>query len=355
MVEIKLPEADTSSGHYTEYSFDTAEHFYDVLLNFDDTLDKNLASYYPAMHGQNRWVFRGHWDNDWELIPSIFRKGWHKKFLLKPFNGPPYVDKIGKLQVAYLDKIDFIKVSPKNRLNYHIMMELILLERFMETANSLGIECNYTPHPYEDYKRVRMGLNDFAALTLIDWPDSQLWPLMALAQHHGVPTRLLDFTRNPFFAAFFAASYPFFEEYLTKRKRLKKNKKMCIWGIDKKNATHIISMTHDRPWQEIPTPSNRSSNLFAQEGLLMLDRGANDYFITKKKWRDFQNMGEPDYGKPDYFVKFTLPQSEYKNLLRRLWENDITPARIMPNLDRVAQTLEYNHWLWTEKQLKTNR
>ncbi len=349
MVEVKLPEADISSGKYTEYSFETADAFYDVLLNFDDTLDKNLASYYPAMHGQNRWVFRGHWDNDWELIPSIFRKGWHKKFLLKPFNGPPYVDKIGKLQVAYLDKIDFIKVSPKNKLNFHIMMELILLERFMETANSLGIKCNYTPKPYTDYERVRMGLYDNAFLSLLDWPDSELWPLMALAQHHGVPTRLLDFTRNPFFAAFFAASYPFFEEYLTKRKRPKKNKKMCIWGIDKKNATHIISMTHDRPWQEIPTPSNRSSNLFAQEGLLMLDRGANDYFITKKKWRDFQNMGQPDC-----FVKFTLPQSEYKNLLRRLWENDITPAQIMPNLDRVAQTLEYNHWLWTEKQLIIN-
>ncbi len=98
--------------------------------------------------------------------------------------------------------------------------------------------------------------------------------------------------------------------------------------------------------KEVSVINNRSSNLFAQEGVLILDENANKkYTKNNKGWQKLQDMG-----KTNLFIKLTLPRKEYENLLVLLLRHNITPARIMPNIDKVTQTLEYIKWLREEKK-----
>ena len=323
-VEVESPKTIKTLEGY-EYRFKTAKGFYYALLNFDNMIVKELPPYESQRPRGSRWIFRGHWDSEWSILPSALRDEWHKKFrkqLSSPF-------------LLFLQK----RFKPDSKfkqsefdLRAQIRTEYDLLKQFVETANDLGIECNYTPFSYPDYKK-----------NLEDRSNNSILPIMALARHHGLPTRLLDFSYNPLFAAFFAASYPFEK----RPEKISEKGNLCIWAIKERSILHTS-------WRKIPVPINRSSNLFAQDGILIIDTEADKKFIKNDgEWQDFQ-MDFQAIENPTRLIKLTLPKEEYSALLRLLWRNNITPARTMPNLDKVTQTLEYKQWLIKKKIVSPN-
>lgn len=112
--------------------------------------------------GDAIWVFRGQNDATWELIPSLFRV-WDQS---KPVSYE--LDLIDSfIQFSNVVKLDI----PNNTLDY------------VSRTGSKNTERSFVPGVTYDFSHV----------------------VFAIAQHYRVPTRLLDFSRSPLVAAYFAA------------------------------------------------------------------------------------------------------------------------------------------------------
>ena len=112
--------------------------------------------------GDERWVFRGQNDAKWELIPSLFRI-WDES---KP--------------VSY---------------------ELDLIDSFIQFSNVVKLDIPNNTLDYVHRTGKKNTVRDFVNGVSYDFSHV----VFAIAQHYGVPTRLLDFSHSPLVAAFFAA------------------------------------------------------------------------------------------------------------------------------------------------------
>ena len=122
-------------------------------------------------------VYRGHGDSKYELVPSFQRKGGKDKFLS--------LDDAGMLTAS----------SWPFRI-------------FYQTANQMGLSLpSVSNDKHENYTSESSidALMDFTDEVEGEY-DSDDLEIMAFAQHYRVPTPLLDWSRSPLVAMYFAAS-----------------------------------------------------------------------------------------------------------------------------------------------------
>jgi hypothetical protein len=179
---------------------------------------------------------------------------------------------------------------------------------------------------------------------LIEW--------LALMQHHGAPTRLLDFTKSPFIASYFAFEFC----------QMREENHVAVWCINiehlKKKSLEILAEEFGTALQEsqnlineklfeVLFYQNNKSLVFPVEPFRMNRRYSLQQSIfvsTGTSITPFMEqllfLGDE---LPKTVVRLEIPATEKKIAMRELQMMNLHRASLFPDLDGYALSLKFRY------------
>lgn len=305
-----------NSGIIEVIRFSTAREFFDAVAPWGKKI--NL----------NGFVYRGHSHEDYQLIPSAFRE-------------------------EGVEKLWNICRSKKPLSNQHELAmwqnhaEYRAIRSFYRLADQQGL-----PVPVSDRIRSRLAM-DFDYRGPANhwesywWIPPDLYEITALAQHYGIPTRLLDWTYDLYIAVYFAA-----------KGALHKSGNMVIWALNKEQICFLEGAVSKINIKFITPHYDGNPNISAQKGLFTL---RPEFYRSSGNNMDYINLSMTQYTNkqsldlliiedankisecPVLFKKFLIPCSEARNIYNILNDIGYSPARVFPGYGGVANQLMMAH------------
>jgi len=259
--------------------------------------------------GMRNNLYRGQGNSLWGLVPSIFRANSEAKLT-------SYAPAIGHI----MHGTTFDKFKDK-----FVRIEQILLQLYTAVADRSGI--HIPEYNYQTSLLIDNGWSNSDS-----WPPNEILSIIAMAQHHGIPTRMLDWSTNPYTALYFgymdALRYAF-----SAMKTGNKVEHFALWILsDFKSST---TGEKDYTYEQITIPYQGNDYLRAQDGVFIFVKG----FMTSD-WNGTDEGIEQDYLSNDNLTKLEIPCKLLPDLFKLLFISKSNAISLFPGFEGVRLDIE---------------
>ncbi len=315
----------------TEVEADYSVHNAKSVRGFLDYLLPSAGNWNSARRSD--LAYRGQASSEWLLLPKAFRCGELNDYADEAYVGGA------------------IRTVPQSEAEFRAVQE------FIRTADASGLQITEAGARFLSQNSPRDVFND--SDWQYSWPREEYLETLALAQHYGMPTRLLDFTEDPLVAAYFAASSAW-DPKKHKRKRGLGRKGVAVWVIDLRfiRALNRVGGRYPERVGEVRVARANNPYLHAQSAFFLVDRGANDVMVKGSSlsleraiaerarfWQTGRRLANKNVSQT-WFNSIPVKQVRLRanltrELLGELEDRGVTNATLMPSLDHVVESLEF--------------
>ncbi len=328
--------------------------YYDNVEKFLHDIRISTSPYLKHYLKSNPFIFRGQACSMLGLTPSAFRS--KKIDELADISGMR-----NRLEENYGCSDDKKIKSIRATMEYNAILN------FIHFAEKIGY-----PLPNLDIKfRLEKFGSFFDQSNTIDEIDVELWPwiyrmaelsknkkslvdipftyeksfdflnIMSIAQHHGIPTRMIDWTDNPLVAAYFAA------EDMDLIKSCS-SEYISVWALNVHGFDYLTGSSNfekpgiKRPFHVLRPPSYYADYIKAQKGLFVFSEQINPPLFNETSIGLEELINDHDFCNTSQTLlyKFNLKKNQVPDLLECLDLDGINASTIYPDLHGVVKHMK---------------